>query len=604
MAAARFVHLRLHTEYSIVDGIARVEDAVAAAAADGMPALAITDSANLFGAIKFFEAARARGVQPVIGCDLWVENPRHRDKPYRVTALCRNQAGYLALCDLLTRAYAENHWRGRAQLKREWLKGVSGLIVLSGAEAGEVGAALAASHLDEADRIAGEWTADFPDAFYIEIQRVDAGRSERLIAASLALAERCGLPVVATHPVQFIRATDFRAHEARVCIAQGYVLGDSRRPREFAPSQYFKTQAEMAELFADLPEALENSVEIARRCAFEFALGKSRLPAFPTPKGESIDAFLRAEARRGLDERLARLYPDEARRAEARLRYAERLTYELDVIIQMGFPGYFLIVADFIHWAKTHGVPVGPGRGSGAGSLVAYSLGITDLDPLRYELLFERFLNPERVSMPDFDIDFCQVGRDRVIDYVRQKYGAASVSQIATFGTMAARAVVRDVGRVLDLGYNFCDQLAKLIPVQPGRNITLADPRKLEPLLAERERNEDEVRELLALGEQLEGLVRNVGMHAGGVLIAPGQLTEYCPLYAAEGTNHVISQLDKDDVEAIGLVKFDFLGLTTLTVLDWAERAVRATGLPQFSLARIALDDPATYQLLSAGNTT
>src|SRR5438067_1204242 len=453
MAAARFVHLRLHTEYSIVDGIARVEDAVAAAAADGMPALAITDSANLFGAIKFFEAARARGVQPVIGCDLWVENPRHRDKPYRVTALCRNQAGYLALCDLLTRAYAENHWRGRAQLKREWLKGVSGLIVLSGAEAGEVGAALAASHLDEADRIAREWTADFPDAFYIEIQRVDAGRSERLIAASLALAERCGLPVVATHPVQFIRATDFRAHEARVCIAQGYVLGDSRRPREFAPSQYFKTQAEMAELFADLPEALENSVEIARRCAFEFALGKSRLPAFPTPKGESIDAFLRAEARRGLDERLARLYPDEARRAEARLRYAERLTYELDVIIQMGFPGYFLIVADFIHWAKTHGVPVGPGRGSGAGSLVAYSLGITDLDPLRYELLFERFLNPERVSMPDFDIDFCQDGRDRVIEYVRGKYGEASVAQIATFGTLAARAVVRDVGRVLDLGF-------------------------------------------------------------------------------------------------------------------------------------------------------
>src|SRR5438105_4015547 len=604
MAAARFVHLRLHTEYSIVDGMARVEDAVAAAAADAMPALAITDGANLFGAIKFFEAARAHGVQPVIGCDLWIENPRHRDAPHRVTALCRNQAGYLSLCELLTRAHAENAWRGRAQLKRDWLRGVAGLVVLSGAEAGDIGAALAASHIAEAERLAREWAADFPDAFYVEIQRLDPGRSDRLVPAALALAERCALPVVATRPVQFVRPGDFRAHEARVCIAQGHVLGESRRPREFLASQYFKTQAEMAELFADLPEALENSVEIARRCAFEFSLGKSRLPAFPTPSGESIEAYLRGEARRGLETRLAQLYPQAMARSAAAASYHERLAYELDVVIQMGFAGYFLIVADFINWAKSHGVPVGPGRGSGAGSLVAYSLGITDLDPLRYDLLFERFLNPERVSMPDFDIDFCQDGRDRVIDYVRRKFGEESVSQIATFGTMAARAVVRDVGRVLDLGYNFCDQIAKLIPVQPGKNVTLADARKAEPLLAEREKNEDEVRELLELGEKLEGLVRNVGMHAGGVLIAPGRLIEYCPLYAAEGTNHVISQLDKDDVEAIGLVKFDFLGLTTLTVLDWAERWVRTMGSPDFALARIALDDAASYQLLSAGNTT
>src|SRR5437660_2352738 len=359
----------------------------------------------------------------------------------------------------------------------------------------------------------------------------------------------------------------------------------------------------MAKLFADLPEALANSVEIARRCNLALELGKPRLPVFPTPPGVSREEYLRQQAQDGLERRLAANYGD--REDEKwKEKYKLRLEVELRTIIQMGFAGYFLIVADFINWAKSNGVPVGPGRGSGAGSLVAYSLGITDLDPLRYDLLFERFLNPERVSVPDFDIDCCQDGRDRVIDYVRRKYGEESVSQIATFGTMAARAVLRDVGRVLDLGYNFCDQLAKLIPVQPGRNVTLAEARKLEPLLAEREKNEDEVRELLALGEKLEGLVRNVGMHAGGVLIAPGRLTDYCPLYAAEGTQHVISQLDKDDVEAIGLVKFDFLGLTTLTVLDWAERSVRAMGQPDFALARIPLDDAPTYQLLSAGNTT
>src|SRR5437868_8158057 len=330
----------------------------------------------------------------------------------------------------------------------------------------------------------------------------------------------------------------------------------------------------MAELFADAPQALENSIEIARRCNLEIALGKNRLPDFPTPKGVTLEEHLTNEAQAGLARRAAEL----GLQPDALERYRARLDFEIRTIVQMGFAGYFLIVADFINWAKKNGVPVGPGRGSGAGSLVAYSLGITDLDPLRYDLLFERFLNPERLPISDFDIDFCQDGRDRVIDYVRRKFGEESVSQIATFGTMAARAVVRDVGRVLDLGYNFCDQIARLIPVQPGKNVTLADARKAEPLLAEREKNEDEVGELLALGEKLEGLVRNVGMHAGGVLIAPGRLVEFCPLYAAEGTSNVISQLDKDDVEAIGLVKFDFLGLTTLTILDWAERSVRQMG--------------------------
>ena len=444
----------------------------------------------------------------------------------------------------------------------------------------------------------------FPKRFYLELQRAGQPQTETLVARTVLLATKLKLPVVATHPVQFVAPDDFKAHEARVCISQGYVLGDQRRPKHFTPDQYFKTQEEMAALFADIPQALQNAVEIARRCNLTIELGKSRLPEFPTPKGVTIDAYLHRLSDEGLETRLAKLYPDPAAREANAARYRERLEFEIKTIIQMGFAGYFLIVADFINWAKTNGVPVGPGRGSGAGSLVAYSLGITDLDPLRYDLLFERFLNPERVSMPDFDIDFCQDGRDRVIDYVRDKYGAASVSQIATFGTMAARAVVRDVGRVLDLGYNFCDQIAKLIPFQPGKTITLAMAREMEPLLAEREKKEDEVRELLELGEKLEGLTRNVGMHAGGVLIAPGKLTDFCPLYAAEGTENVISQLDKDDVEAVGLVKFDFLGLTTLTVLDWAVRYVKMLGHPDFDLETLPLDDKASYQLLSTGNTT
>ena len=601
MTAPRFVHLRLHTEYSIVDGMARVEDAVAAAAADGMPALAITDAGNLFGAIKFFEAARARGVQPVIGCDLWITNERNRDAACRVALLARNRAGYLHLCDLLTRAHAENHWRGRAEVRREWLAGRDGLIVLSGAAAGDVGMALASGQRAHAEQLAREWAAEFPQAYYLEIQRVAPG-AEPLVAATVALASDLGLPVVATHPVQFVKPGDFRAHEARVCIAQGYVLGDNRRPREFHASQYFKSQAEMAELFADYPQALENSVHIARRCAFEFTLGKSRLPDFPTPHGESIEDYLRSQARAGLERRLEALYPDAAERDAARPRYVERLDFEAKTIIQMGFPGYFLIVADFINWAKTHGVPVGPGRGSGAGSLVAFSLGITDLDPLRYDLLFERFLNPERVSMPDFDIDFCQDGRDRVIDYVKEKYGSQCVSQIATFGTMAAKAVVRDVGRVLSMPYGEVDRIAKLIPFELG--MTLEKALAVEPQLKELMQQQEEVAELMALAQSLEGLSRNVGMHAGGVLIAPGKLTDFAPLYAAEGSTAMVSQFDKDDVEKAGLVKFDFLGLTTLTILDWAVRYVRSLGDAGFRLEDVPLDDKPTYQLLQRAQAT
>ncbi len=601
MTAPRFVHLRLHTEYSIVDGMARVDDAVAAAAADGMPALAITDASNLFGAIKFFSAARAAGVQPIIGCDLWVTNERNRDAAFRTTLLVRDREGYLHLCELLTRAHAENHWRGRAEVRREWLQGLSGLIALAGAQS-DVGQALAAGNRPQAEILARDWSRDFPGALYLEVQRVDPARALSTVAAITTLAAGQGLPVVATHPVQFVKPEHYRAHEARVCIAQGYVLGDNRRPREFSPQQYFKTQAEMAELFADLPEALENSVEIARRCAFEFSLGKSWLPNFPTPNGETIEDYLRNAARAGLALRLESLYPDAGARESARPRYEARLEFEAATIIQMGFPGYFLIVADFIGWAKTHGVPVGPGRGSGAGSLVAYSLGITDLDPLRYDLLFERFLNPERVSMPDFDIDFCQDGRDRVIDYVKDKYGAQSVSQIATFGTMAAKAVVRDVGRVLSMPYGEVDRIAKLIPFEIG--MTLDKALVAEPQLKALVDGQEEVGELMGLALALEGLARNVGMHAGGVLIAPGKLTDFTPLYSAEGSTSMVSQFDKDDVEAAGLVKFDFLGLTTLTILDWAVRYVHLLGDADFHLDQVPLDDRPTYQLLSKGNAT
>ena len=603
----KFVHLRLHSEYSIVDGIVRIDGAVAAAAADGTPALALTDLSNLFGMVKFYQAARSQGLKPLIGCDVWISNEVDRDKPHRALFLCASRAGYLKLCDWLTRAYRSNQHRGRAEIQKEWLRdsGTDGLIALSGAHLGDIGHALLADNAAQAKKHAQFWAELFPQRFYIELQRPGQPNAEYYVKRAVRLASALKLPVVATHPVQFLKREDFVAHEARVCIAEGYVLSDQRRPRHFTEEQYLKSQAEMAELFADLPQALENAVEIARRCNFSLELGKSRLPLFPTPDGMTLEAFLHDRAVVGLEERMRSLYADEAARTEHMPRYRERLEFEIATIVQMGFPGYFLIVADFINWAKNNGVPVGPGRGSGAGSLVAYSLGITDLDPLRYGLLFERFLNPERVSMPDFDVDFCQDGRDRVIDYVRQKYGNDSVSQIVTFGTMAAKAVVRDVGRVMEWNYGRTDELAKLIPFQPGKLITLQMAREMEPRLKEREESEEETRELLALAGQLEGLSRNVGMHAGGVLIAPGKLSDFCPLYTASGSDSAVSQLDKDDVEAIGLVKFDFLGLTTLTILDWTLRFIkRLDPESKIVLEQLPLDDAASYRIFASANTT
>lgn len=602
-----FIHLRLHSEYSIVDGLVRIDDAIQAAVKDQQPALAITDLGNLFGMVKFYKAARSKGLKPIIGCDVWISNDIQSDKPSRLLLLVKNHTGYLQLCELLSQAWLANQHVGRAEIRREWLAALEpgGLIALSGAYLGDIGVAIENGNIEAARQCARQWAAIFPDHFYIEIQRANQPNSDQHVRQSVALATEFNLPVVATHPIQFIEASEFTAHEARTCIAEGEILANGRRVRRFNEDQYFKSQAEMQTLFADLPGALANSVEIAKRCNLEVELGKAKLPLFPTPAGVTIDEFLVSEAQAGLQQRLVQLFPDPAVRETQQEKYIARLKFETDTIIKMGFPGYFLIVAEFILWAKNNGVPVGPGRGSGAGSLVAYSLKITDLDPLAYNLLFERFLNPERVSMPDFDIDFCQEGRDRVIAHVKELYGKEAVSQIATFGTMAAKGAIRDVGRVLDFGYNFCDSISKLIPFRPAKPVTIAEALKEEPLLAERQENEEEVKQLLALAQQVEGITRNIGMHAGGVLIAPGKLTDFCPLYSQGGDAGVVSQFDKDDVEAVGLVKFDFLGLTTLTILDWAVRYIKMLdpAMADFNLETLPLNDKASYTLLSKAKT-
>ncbi|MGZ0017946.1 DNA polymerase III subunit alpha [Nitrosomonas sp. wSCUT-2] len=605
-----FIHLRLHSEFSILDSTIRIPDAVAKAVADQMPALALTDLANLFGLVKFYQSAIKNGVKPVLGSDVWITNETDRNKPIRLLLLCQSHAGYLLLSRLLSRAYRENQYHGRAEIKETWLQpdefGTAGLIALSGGRFGDIGHAILQNNAEQAAVQARKWADLFPDRFYLEIQRDGHAHEAMLVQQTLMLAQTFDLPAVATHPVQFLNADDYRAHEARVCIAEGYTLDDKRRPKHYTEQQYFKTQDEMAQLFADIPSALTNTIEIAKRCNLVLELGINRLPLFPTPNNEGLDQYLRDQAAAGLHKRMQQLFPDDPTRTGKLPQYLARLEFEVNTIIQMGFAGYFLIVADFINWAKQNDVPVGPGRGSGAGSLVAYSLGITDLDPLRYDLLFERFLNPERVSMPDFDIDFCQDRRELVIDYVKQRYGTGKVSQIATFGSMAAKAVIRDIGRVMDLPYNFVDQLAKLVPFEIG--MTLKKARQLEPQLNLRAEAEEDVRNLLELAESLEGLTRNIGMHAGGVLIASSEITDFCPIYCTESADAVVSQLDKDDVEKIGLVKFDFLGLRTLTILDRAVDYIRQLhpnedpSAPPFSLESLPLDDEATYALMRKGN--
>ena len=601
-----FVHLRVHSEFSVVDGIVRIPELVSRAVEFGQPAVALTDLCNVFGLVKLYKAARKAGVKPIAGCDVYVQNDDDRDKPFRLLLLAIDRNGYLELCQLLTRAWLDNQYRGRAEVRREWFQETRGLIALSGGRVGDVGHALEAGRAAEARALAQSWGRMFPGRYYVELQRAGVDGDEAYVQAAIRLAASLDLPVVATHPVQFLERGDFRAHEARVCIAEGEQLGNPKRTRRFTAEQYFASSQEMAGRFADIPSALANTVEIARRCSLTLDLGTPRLPNFPTPEGVTLDDYMVALAEEGLEKRMVQLFPDEAVRREKFPAYRERLELECKTITGMGFPGYFLIVADFINWGKNNGVPVGPGRGSGAGSLVAFSLGITDLDPIRYDLLFERFLNPERVSMPDFDVDFCQDNRERVIDYVKHKYGRDAVSQIATFGTLGAKAVVRDVGRVLEMPYSVCDGLSKLIPFSPTDPWTLDRALSDEPAFKERYDQDEEVHALVDLARPLEGLTRNIGMHAGGVLIAPGKLTDFCPLYCQGMDGSAVSQFDKDDVEAVGLVKFDFLGLRNLTILDWAVRYVRAFNPDKrdFDLMSLPLDDAGTYKLLCEGNTT
>lgn len=612
MTDPAFVHLRVHTDYSLVDGLVRVKGLVKQCVAQGMPAVGVTDDSNLFALIKFYSAAQGAGIKPIAGADLWLESSLF-EEPLRICALVQNAVGYQNLTLLISRAWQHNQLRGRSVVKREWLQELNdGLILLSAARHGEIGRLLLADKRDEAAAVATEFRQWFGDRFYLEVQRTERAGDEDCLHATVALADALQLPVVATNDVRFLVEDDFDAHEARVCIHDGATIDDSRRPRKYSEQQYLKSEAEMVALFADLPEALANSVQIAKRCNVDLRLGKSFLPDFPIPPGFTIEQFIEEESRRGLNLRLESILdaaaPDYA---ERRRPYDERLQFELKTINDMGFPGYFLIVSDFIRWAKENDVPVGPGRGSGAGSLVAYALEITDLDPIQYDLLFERFLNPERISMPDFDVDFCMDKRDRVISYVADKYGREAVGQIITFGTMAAKAVVRDVARVQGKPYGLADRLSKMIPPTPGMTLekALEQEEPLREFLNSDEHSDSEAaNEIWDMALQLEGLTRNVGKHAGGVVIAPGRLTDFAPLHCDEDGDNLVTQFDKDDVESAGLVKFDFLGLKTLTIIDWAVRAANQrrarSGEAPLDISEIPLDDAPSFELLKRGETT
>ncbi len=605
---ATFIHLHVHTEYSLVNGTVRIKPLVKSVGDAGMPAVAVTDQCNLFAMVKFYRAAMAQGVKPIIGVDVWVAEPGENATPSRLVLLCKSRTGYLNLTRLVSRSYTEGQHRGLPMLEPAWFEGCTqGLIALSGGIAGNVGRALLANNTDEATRLLDSWRQLFPDSFYLELQRTGRAGEQDYLHKAVALAAAMDVPVVATNDVHFLKRSDFVAHEARVCINEGRTLDDPRRAKAFSEQQYLRTAAEMQDLFSDIPEALENTVEIARRCNLELELGKNYLPDFPLPAGSSMADYFCRQAEEGLEQRLPRiLVQQNGDQAAIREHYYQRLRQEIDVILEMGFPGYFLIVADFIRWAKANDIPVGPGRGSGAGSLVAYALTITDIDPIRYGLLFERFLNPERVSMPDFDVDFCMEGRDRVIDYVAERYGRDKVSQIITYGSMAAKAVVRDVGRVLGQPYGFIDRIAKLIPFEIG--MTLDKALEQEPALAELYDSDEDVQGVIDLARSLEGLSRNAGKHAGGVVIAPSQLTDFTPLYCEQGGEALVSQFDKDDVEAVGLVKFDFLGLRTLTIIDWALNTINAvraaSGVDPVVVDDLPLNDEQTFSLLKSSATT
>ena len=601
-----FVHLHLHTEYSLVNGMLRLPELIDQTLQNRMPALAVTDMSNLYGAVKFFNKCVAQGIKPILGAEIHIENSDQFTQPYCLVLLVQDEAGYKNLSELLSRGFRAGQQHGRPIIPKSWLQGkTDGLIALSGGQRGELGGAILAGRAKYSKNLLEQYKALFPNRFYIEIQRVGRAYEEEYIAAAASLAAASQTPLVASNDAHFMQKKDFDAHEVRVCINEGRVLNDSRRTKHHTAEQYFKSSAQMIELFADLPSAIDNTVLIAQRCNFVLPMGEYFLPDFPVPESDSVESYLSQQAHAGLEEILQRRFP-QGPSPQVREEYQQRMTFELSIINQMGFPGYFLIVADFIKWAKENDVPVGPGRGSGAGSIVAYALKITDLDPIEHGLLFERFLNPERVSMPDFDVDFCIEGRERVIEYVAQKYGRDRVSQIITFGTMAAKGVVRDVGRVLSMSYGHVDGIAKLIPFDLG--ITLSKALDQEEELRDRYDNEEEITALIDMALKLEGLARNVGKHAGGVVIAPTDLTDFTPLYCEHGSEQIVSQYDKDDLETIGLVKFDFLGLRTLTIIDWAVKAINRhrAQLEQapIDIRELALDDPDTYELLKKGQTT
>ena len=594
---ASFVHLRLHTEFSLIDGLLLIRPALSRVAELGMPAVAITDHHNFFGLVKAYKAAAELGIKLIIGTDLHVLDPLDEERQHELCLLAQNETGYRNLMLLLSRSYQQGQYLGRPRVKQAWVREHSeGVIALSGGRQGDIGQALLNGREDDAREALKEWQRSFSGRFYLELQRTGRPGEEDYLHAAVSLAAECSCPVVATNDVRFLEADEFEAHEARVCIGDGRTLDDPRRLRAYSDQQYLRSAEEMAELFFDIPEALENSVEIARRCSVSLTLGQPFLPNYPVPKEESIEGYLGRLSHEGLQRRFPEWNDQQLKP------YRERLEFELNTINQMGFPGYFLVVMDFIRWAKDQDIPVGPGRGSGAGSLVAYALEITDLDPIEYDLLFERFLNPERVSMPDFDVDFCMERRDEVIEYVAQTYGRQAVSQIITFGTMAAKAVVRDVARVQGKPYGLADRMSKLIPFEVG--MTLSKALEQEEQLVQLLEEDSSAQEIWDMAVQLEGVTRNAGKHAGGVVIAPSELTDFSPIYCDEDGGGVVTQYDKNDVEEAGLVKFDFLGLRTLTIIQWAIQMIDARGETALDIDRVPLDDPEVFRMLQSGDTT
>ncbi|WP_434356501.1 DNA polymerase III subunit alpha [Parasalinivibrio latis] len=606
MADPRFIHLRIHSDYSMVDGLSKVPPLVKKVAEIGMPAMALTDFTNLCGLVKFYNTAQGCGVKPIIGADFKMQLDEFGDELCNITALAADDDGYKNLTLLISRAYLRGHVQHIPVIDKSWLADLKqGLILISGGRHGDVGKALLKGNQAVAEQCVSFYKEHFPDSYYMELVRTGRADEEAYLHFAVEFAEKHDLPVVATNDVCFLTSEQFDVHEIRVAIHDGYTLEDPRRPKNYSNQQYLRTEEEMCELFADIPEALENSVEIAKRCNVSVRLGEYFLPNFPTGDLSTAD-FLVVKSREGLEDRLEFLFPDEEERLRRRPEYDERLEIELQVINQMGFPGYFLIVMEFIQWSKDNGIPVGPGRGSGAGSLVAYALKITDLDPLEYDLLFERFLNPERVSMPDFDVDFCMDKRDQVIDHVAEMYGRDAVSQIITFGTMAAKAAIRDVGRVLGHPYGFVDRISKLVPPDPG--MTLAKAFDAEPQLGEIYEADEEVHELIDMARALEGVTRNAGKHAGGVVISPTTITDFAPLYCDAEGRHPVTQFDKNDVEYAGLVKFDFLGLRTLTIIDWALQMINPRlareGKPPVDIAAIPMADTRSFTMLQKAETT